>query len=51
MVAVKAVLMTYDYDVKKNAYHRESCKAVSDFSSLILTNLASALKGIPSGNR
>ena len=39
VVAVKAVLMTYDYDVKKNAYHRESCKAVSDFSSLILTNL------------
>ncbi len=40
-VAVKAVLMTFDYDVKKNAYHRESCKAVADFSNLLLTNLAS----------
>ena len=39
LVAVKAVMMTYDYDVKRNAYHRESCKAVSDFSSLILTGL------------
>ncbi|MFZ1814144.1 MAG: TAXI family TRAP transporter solute-binding subunit [Rhizobiaceae bacterium] len=39
VVAVKAVLMTYDYDLKRNAYHRESCKAVSDFSSMILTNL------------
>jgi TRAP transporter TAXI family solute receptor len=39
VVAVKAVLMTYDYDKKKNAYHRESCKAVADFSSLIINNL------------
>jgi len=39
VVAVKAVLMTYDYKVKKNAYHRQSCKAVSDFSSIILSNL------------
>lgn len=38
-VSVKAVLMTYEYDKKKNAYHRESCKAVADFSSLILNNL------------
>ena len=38
VVAVKAVLMTYDYKPQKNAYHRESCKAVSDVSSLILTN-------------
>jgi uncharacterized protein len=38
-VAVKAVLMTYEYDKKKNAYHRDSCKAVADFSSLILNNL------------
>lgn len=38
-VAVKAVLMTYDYDKKRNAYHRDSCKAVADFSSLILNNL------------
>jgi uncharacterized protein len=39
LVAVKAVLMTYDYDRKRNAYHRESCKAVADFSNLIITNL------------
>lgn len=39
LIAVKAVLMTYDYDVKRNAYQRESCKSVSDFSNLILNNL------------
>ncbi len=39
LIAVKAVMMTYDYDVKRNAYQRESCNAVSDFSSLILNNL------------
>lgn len=39
LIAVKAVMMTYDYDVKRNAYHRDSCKTVSDFSSLILTGL------------
>lgn len=39
LIAVKAVLMTYDYDIKRNAYQRESCRAVSEFSSLILNNL------------
>lgn len=39
LIAVKAVMMTYDYDIKRNAYQRESCKAVSDFSNLILNNL------------
>ncbi len=39
VVAVKAVLMTYDYKAAKNSYHRQSCKAVSDFSSIILSNL------------
>ncbi|MCF3638657.1 TAXI family TRAP transporter solute-binding subunit [Rhizobium sp. TRM95111] len=39
VIAVKAVMMTYDYDLKRNAYHRESCRTVSDFSSLILNNL------------
>lgn len=39
VVAVKAVLMTFDYDKKRNAYHRESCKAVADFSNFILTGL------------
>ena len=27
----KRVLMTYDYDPARNAYHRESCTTVSDF--------------------
>ncbi|MCB1447615.1 MAG: TAXI family TRAP transporter solute-binding subunit [Rhizobiaceae bacterium] len=38
-VAVKAVLMTFDYDKKRNAYHRDSCKAVADFSNYIITGL------------
>lgn len=39
VIAVKAVLMTYNYNSSKNNYHRKSCKAVSDLSSAILTNL------------
>ncbi len=39
VVAVKAVLMTFDYDRTRNAYHRQSCKAVADFSSLLISNL------------
>ncbi len=39
VVAVKAVLMTYDYDLRRNAYHRASCNAVSDLSALILRRL------------
>lgn len=39
VVAVKAVLMTYDYDPSKNAYHRQSCTTVSDFSSLVLNGM------------
>ena len=38
VVAVKAVLMTYDYNKARNEYNRVSCKAVSDISNLILTN-------------
>jgi TRAP transporter TAXI family solute receptor len=38
-VAVKAVLMTYDYTPSKNVYHQQSCKAVADLSNIILTNL------------
>lgn len=38
-VAVKAVLMTFDYDKKRNAYHRDSCRAVADFSNYIISNL------------
>ncbi|ETX10987.1 C4-dicarboxylate ABC transporter substrate-binding protein [Roseivivax halodurans JCM 10272] len=37
VVAVKAVLMTYDYNPARNRYHADSCKAVSDVSNLILT--------------
>jgi TRAP transporter TAXI family solute receptor len=34
-VAVKAVLMTFAYDPRRNAYHRLSCEAVSEISWLI----------------
>lgn len=37
VVAVKAVLMTYNYDPRRNAYHRLSCEAVSEVSRLIAT--------------
>ena len=37
LVSVKAVLMTYDYDPRKNAYHRRSCEMVAQVSNLILT--------------
>ena len=37
LIAVKAVLMTYEYSPRLNAYHRESCKAVSDLSHVIIT--------------
>ncbi|MCE6970067.1 MULTISPECIES: TAXI family TRAP transporter solute-binding subunit [Rhodobacterales] len=40
-IAVKAVLMTYGYDPRRNAYHRESCKAVSDISHVISTRFQS----------
>ena len=36
-IAVRAVLMTFEYRPERNAYHRESCRAVSDVSNLILT--------------
>ncbi|WP_405405017.1 TAXI family TRAP transporter solute-binding subunit [Paracoccus sp. Ld10] len=38
-VAVKAVLMTYDYDPRGNRYHQDSCRGVSDLSSLMLSNI------------
>ncbi|MEP1209524.1 MAG: TAXI family TRAP transporter solute-binding subunit [Rhizobiaceae bacterium] len=38
VIAVKAVLMTYDFDPRKNAYHKNSCKAVADVASSLLTN-------------
>lgn len=39
LVAVKAVLMTYDYDASKNSYHNSSCRAVSDLTNLVLKNI------------
>lgn len=38
-IAVKAVMMTYEYRIQKNRYQKESCKAVSDLSNLMLSNL------------
>jgi uncharacterized protein len=37
LIAVKAVLMTYEYNPRLNAYHRESCHAVSDLSHVIIS--------------
>lgn len=39
LVAVKAVLMTYEYDPRGNSYHQASCRGVSDLSALILGNI------------
>jgi TRAP transporter TAXI family solute receptor len=38
-VSVQAVLVTYDYDPDRNAYHAASCGLVSDVSHLIVTRL------------
>ncbi len=35
VVAVKAVLMTYEYTPERNGYHRASCDAVADVAHLI----------------
>ena len=37
--AVRAVLMTYEYNPNRNAYFRESCNAVSEITYLINQNL------------
>ncbi len=37
VVAVKAVLMTYEYNPRRNAYHYESCRSVSDIAHVIST--------------
>lgn len=39
LVAVKAVLMTFEYDPRRDAYHRAACRGVSDLSSLILNRI------------
>ncbi|MDO5370081.1 TAXI family TRAP transporter solute-binding subunit [Paracoccus sp. (in: a-proteobacteria)] len=38
-IAVKALLMTFEYDPRGNGYQQQSCKAVSDLSHLMLTRL------------
>ncbi|MGL3605356.1 TAXI family TRAP transporter solute-binding subunit [Rhizobium sp. G187] len=38
-IAVKTVIMTYEYGAKKNAYSQKACKAVSDFTKLIVDNI------------
>jgi uncharacterized protein len=44
-IAVKAVLVTYDFDRRGNAYHRASCAAVSDFAYLILSRIETLRDG------
>jgi len=39
VVAVKAVLLTYDWVPKRNAYQASACRTVADFSYLILSRL------------
>lgn len=39
LVAVKAVLMTYDFKPEKNQYHKDSCKAVSDTANIVLSGM------------
>lgn len=38
-IAVKALLMTYEYNPRGNSYQTQSCKAVSDLAHLVLTRL------------
>jgi uncharacterized protein len=39
LVAVKAVLLTYDFQPRRNAYQAAACKTVAEFSHLILSRL------------
>lgn len=38
-VAARSVLVTYEYDPSRSAYHRRSCEAVSDIAHLVSTSL------------
>lgn len=40
VVAVKAVLMTYEFEPRRNGYHRASCQAVSDVVHTVLTRFS-----------
>ncbi|WP_422047961.1 TAXI family TRAP transporter solute-binding subunit [Shimia sp.] len=39
-VAVKAVLMTFEYEPRRNGYHRASCRAVSDVAHTVLSRFS-----------
>ena len=39
-IAVKAVLMTYDYNPQGNPYNQQSCKAVADVANQILARFS-----------
>ena len=39
-VAVRSVLMTFDFSATGNAYHRASCAAVGDVAQLVLSRIA-----------
>lgn len=39
-IAVKAVLMTYEYSPRKNEYHRLSCRAVSEVTHVVVRYFA-----------
>ncbi len=52
VVAVKAVLMTYEYDRRRNAYHRESCEAVAKTAHVISSRFLNLKeKGHPKWNQ
>ncbi len=40
VVAVKAILMTFEYNPRLNSYHRQSCKAVSDIANQVFTRFS-----------
>lgn len=40
VVAVKAILMTYEFNPRQNSYHRNSCKAVSDVANRVFTQFS-----------
>jgi TRAP transporter TAXI family solute receptor len=37
IVAVKAVLITFEFEARRSAYHRAACRGVADFTYLIMT--------------
>ncbi len=52
VVAVKAVLMTFEYNPARNSYNSSSCTAVADVSNLILTQFATLQEiGHPKWNK